>query len=53
MLHATLDEHRINVNDILEEARRDHGLRSLAEIDYAVLERSGDIAIIPRVDQTA
>ena len=53
VLHATLDEHRINVNDILEEARRDHGLRSLAEIDYAVLERSGDIAIIPRADQRA
>lgn len=48
VLRANLDEHRININDILEEARRDHGLRSLDEIDYAVLERSGDIAIIPR-----
>ena len=48
VLYANLDEHRINVNDILEEARRDHGLRSLEDIDYAVLERSGDIAIIPR-----
>ena len=48
ILHDTLDEHRINVNDILEEARRGHGLRSLDDVDYAVLERSGDIAIIPR-----
>ena len=47
VLHAQLDEHRINVNDLLEEARRRHGLRSLDDIDYAVLERSGDIAIIP------
>jgi len=51
LLHPNLDEHRINVNDILEEARRDHGLRSLDDIDYAVLERSGDIAIIPRAGQ--
>lgn len=48
VLHANLDEHRINLNDILEEARRGHGLRSLDDIDYAVLERSGDIAIVPR-----
>jgi len=48
VLHANLDQHRINVNDIMEEARRECGVRSLVEIDYAVLERSGDIAIISR-----
>lgn len=48
VLHDNLGEHRINVNDILEEARQGHGLRSLDDIDYAVLERSGSIAIIPR-----
>ncbi|HSK96781.1 MAG TPA: YetF domain-containing protein [Euzebyales bacterium] len=47
VLRDNLDEHRVNVNDILEEARRD-GLRSLDDVDYAVLERSGEIAIIPR-----
>lgn len=48
VLHANLHDHRINVNDIMEEARRACGVRALEEIDYAVLERSGDIAIIPR-----
>jgi hypothetical protein len=48
VLHANLDQHRINVNDIMEEARRASGVRSLGDIDHAVLERSGDIAIIPR-----
>lgn len=48
LLHANLDDHRINVNDLLEEARRDYGLGSLEEIEYAILERSGDISIIPR-----
>ncbi|HSJ46341.1 MAG TPA: YetF domain-containing protein [Euzebyales bacterium] len=53
VLHSNLDEHRINVNDILEEARRDHGLRSLEDIEYAVLERSGDISVIPRTQERA
>lgn len=48
VLEHHLAEHHINVNDILEEARRAQGLRRLDDIDYAVLERSGDIAIIPR-----
>lgn len=48
VLEHRLAEHHINVNDILEEARRAQGLRRLDDIDYAVLERSGDIAIIPR-----
>lgn len=53
ILHDNLEDHRVNVNDIMEEARRASGLRSLSDIDYAVLERSGDIAIIPRAPESA
>lgn len=39
---------RIEVEDILEAARSQQGLKSLAEIDCAVLEVGGAISIIPR-----
>ena len=48
ILRHNLDEHRINLDDILEEARRARGIKRLDEIDYAVLERTGRIAVIPR-----
>jgi uncharacterized membrane protein YcaP (DUF421 family) len=35
-------------DDILEEARKTQGLARLDQIEYAVLERSGTISIIPR-----
>ncbi len=38
---------RIQDDDVMAAAR-DKGLQSLAEIDYAVLERNGEIAILPR-----
>jgi uncharacterized membrane protein YcaP (DUF421 family) len=47
VLRQNLDEHRINLDDILEEARCSRGIRRLDEIDYAVLERTGRIAVIP------
>lgn len=39
---------RIGIGDVLEAARSQHGLRSLAEIDAAVLEVSGNISVIPK-----
>lgn len=38
---------RVDVSDVLTAARKLHGLERLAQIKYAVLERSGDISIIP------
>lgn len=38
---------RISEDDILEQARTTQGLRGMGEIDFAVLERSGTISIIP------
>lgn len=39
---------RVDEEDVLSAARQAHGLRGMAEVDYAVLEASGAISIIPR-----
>ncbi|MCL4760492.1 MAG: DUF421 domain-containing protein [Burkholderiales bacterium] len=39
---------RVDASDILSAARVKHGLRRMEDVRYAVLEASGDIAIIPR-----
>jgi len=38
---------RVDVSDVLTAARKLHGLERMAQIKFAVLERSGDISIIP------
>lgn len=43
----TMTKKRIATDDIMAVAR-DQGLRTLEEIDTAVLERNGEISIIPR-----
>ncbi len=40
----------VGVDDVLAAARQLHGLERLEQIKYAVLERSGDISIIPRTE---
>jgi uncharacterized membrane protein YcaP (DUF421 family) len=39
---------RVDESDVLAAARKLHGLERMDQIKYAVLERSGDISIIPR-----
>jgi uncharacterized membrane protein YcaP (DUF421 family) len=39
---------RIDLEDVLEQARQKQGLERLDQIRYAVLERSGSISIIPK-----
>jgi len=39
---------RIDVEDVLEAARRAHGIAGLERIRFAVLERNGAISIIPK-----
>jgi len=41
---------RVDVSDILTAARKLHGLERMEQIKYAVLERSGDISIIPQLE---
>ncbi|MCD7059003.1 DUF421 domain-containing protein [Pelagibacterium xiamenense] len=38
---------RVQIGDVLEAARIQHGLARLDQIDFAVLEASGNISIIP------
>jgi uncharacterized membrane protein YcaP (DUF421 family) len=48
VLKERMDKVRVDEDDILEAARERHGLERLDQIRFAVLERSGDISIIPQ-----
>ncbi len=43
-----MDMERVDESDILEAGRELHGVRSLDEIDYAVVERGGNISVVPK-----
>jgi uncharacterized membrane protein YcaP (DUF421 family) len=47
VLKERMDKVRVDEDDILEAARESHGLVRLDQIRYAVLERSGEISIVP------
>jgi uncharacterized membrane protein YcaP (DUF421 family) len=42
-----MEKSRVDVGDVLTAARKLHGLERMDQVKYAVLERSGDISIIP------
>jgi uncharacterized membrane protein YcaP (DUF421 family) len=44
-----MDKARVDLDDILSAARERRGLERLEQIKYAVLERDGNISIIPSV----
>ena len=46
-LKERMKKERVDVDDVLDAARESHGLESLRQIKFAVLERSGKISIIP------
>jgi len=46
-LHERLARAGVDVEDVLTAARRTQGLERLDQIKYAVLERNGDLSIIP------
>lgn len=46
-LTLRMKESHMDTEDILEAARLSHGLERLEQIKYAVLERDGQISIIP------
>lgn len=47
-LRDRLESSRVDLSDVLRAARSAHGLERLEQIKYAVLERNGEISIIPR-----
>jgi len=46
-----LQKERVDEDDILESARTLHGVEKMEEVRAAVLERHGEISIIPRGDK--
>jgi uncharacterized membrane protein YcaP (DUF421 family) len=47
-LEERMDKERVDMDDLLDAARESQGLESLDEIKHAVVERSGQISVIPR-----
>lgn len=47
-LQEVLDREKVDVKDVLQEARTSQGIHQLDQIRYAVLERSGAISIVPK-----
>jgi uncharacterized membrane protein YcaP (DUF421 family) len=51
LVHRVMQKSRVNEEDILSAARKAHGLERLDQIKYAILERDGEISIIPKEQQ--
>jgi uncharacterized membrane protein YcaP (DUF421 family) len=48
LLEERLTHERVSREDVLHAARERHGLERLDQIQYAVLEQSGGISIVPK-----
>jgi uncharacterized membrane protein YcaP (DUF421 family) len=48
VIQRRLDKSRIGATDILHAARATHGLERMDQIKYAILERTGEISIVPK-----
>ena len=51
MLKDRMDKCRVDESEILTAARMNQGLASMDEIEYAILERNGDISIIAKSEK--
>ena len=47
-LRKRMERTRVDEDDIMEEARILHGLETIDDIKYAILERDGTISIVPK-----
>jgi uncharacterized membrane protein YcaP (DUF421 family) len=45
---ARLEKDRVEETDILEAARLAHGIERMDQVKYAVLEKSGEVSVVPR-----
>jgi len=52
IVQEAIEKTRIDIDDIMESARKIHGLQRLDQIRFAVLEKDGHISIIPDWDKT-
>ena len=48
LVRHTMEKERIDEADILHAARDKQGLASLGDVEYAILEQTGEITIIPK-----
>jgi uncharacterized membrane protein YcaP (DUF421 family) len=48
---TVMSKERIDEDDLLSAARRMRGLNDLDQVEYAVLEPTGDITIVPKARQ--
>jgi uncharacterized membrane protein YcaP (DUF421 family) len=46
-IRALMEKARVDTADIMEAARRLHGLERLSQVKYAVLETNGGISVVP------
>ena len=53
VLSGRLRRARLTEDDVLQAARRLHGLETMNEIKFAIFEASGEISIIPRQNADA
>lgn len=51
LLETRMRYSRIGEDEIMESARSVHGLTSLDQIEYAILETSGNVSIIPKTER--
>jgi uncharacterized membrane protein YcaP (DUF421 family) len=47
-LEERMDKERVDEDDVLDAARESQGLERIEQIKHAVVERSGQISVIPR-----
>jgi uncharacterized membrane protein YcaP (DUF421 family) len=47
-LRERMERARVGEDDVLTAARLLHGLERMEQVKYAVVERSGEISIVPR-----
>lgn len=47
-LEDRMKKARVDESDVMEAARKLRGLRTMDEIEYAILERGGEISIVPK-----
>jgi uncharacterized membrane protein YcaP (DUF421 family) len=53
MLNQRMEKARISESDIMQAARTTQGLERMDQIKYAVLERTGEISIIPQPESSS
>ena len=46
--HDRIRRSNMSADDVLEAARKAHGLERMEHVKYAILERDGTISVVPR-----